>query len=123
VAPSSWEAWAPPLSPPTTGGLDRDEAQAIADACWDDEPHLAAALMWESYAATLPPAPNVTAVSTGVQSVVYNPAMPSGPLGLALSRAAWHRSLMGSLVSVPLRAAAWDEAYQPAHPPGWLEFE
>jgi len=116
MSPSSWEAWAPPLNPPTTGGLDRDEAQGIADAWWADEPHLCAALQWESYAATMPPAPVVASVSTGVQSVAYSPALPSGPLGLALSRAAWHRSMMGTLVSVPLRAAAWDEAEHPGFP-------
>jgi hypothetical protein len=116
VSPSSWEAWAPPLNPPTTGGLDRDEAQGIADAWWSEDPHLCAALQWESYAATLPPAPTVASVSTGVQSVAYSPAMPGGQLGLALGRAAWHRSMMGTLVSVPLRAAAWDEAKAPAWP-------
>ena len=56
TAGPSWEAWAPPLAPPADGGLPVDDAQAIADAWWDDEPHLAAALMWEAYAATLPPA-------------------------------------------------------------------
>jgi hypothetical protein len=101
---TSWESWAPPLAPPTTGGLDRAEAQAIADAWWDDEPHLCAALMWESYAATLPPALAVAQVSTGVQSVSYGQATPGGELGLALGRAQWHRSMMGTLVSVPLRA-------------------
>ena len=29
--------------PPADGGLPYDEAQAIADAWWDDEPHLCAA--------------------------------------------------------------------------------
>jgi hypothetical protein len=101
---TSWEAWAPPLAPPADGGLPRDEAEAIADALWDEEPHLAAALMWESWAATLPPAPAVASVSTGVQSVAYSPAMPGGQLGLALGRAQWHRSMTGSLVSVPLRS-------------------
>ena len=52
-----WESWAPPIAPPADGGLPVDDAQAIADAWWDDDPHLAAALMWEHYAATLPPAP------------------------------------------------------------------
>lgn len=104
VSPSSWEAWGPPLSPPTTGGLDRDDAEAIAADWWDESPHLCAALQWESYAATLPPAPAVSAVSTGVQSVAYSPPMPGGQLGLALGRAAWHRSMLGSLASVPLRS-------------------
>lgn len=60
--------------------------------------------MWEHYAATLPPAPAVSQVATGSQSVTYNPAMPSGEYGLALARAAWHRSYT-TLASVPLRVA------------------
>jgi hypothetical protein len=98
---ASWESWAPPLDPPTPGGLDRDEAQAIAEAWWDEDPHLAAALMWEAYAATLPPAPAVASVSTGVQQVVYGQAVPGGALGAAMARAAWHRSFT-SATSAPL---------------------
>ena len=59
VTVSSWEAWAPPLAPPTDGGLPVDDAQAIADAWWEDDPHLGGAPMWESYAASLPPTPSV----------------------------------------------------------------
>ena len=99
---SSWESWAPPLAPPTDGGLPVDDAQAIADAWWNDDPHLCAALQWESYAASLPPTPSVAQVSTGAQSVSYGRATPSGELGLALARAAWHRSFTNA-VSVPLR--------------------
>jgi hypothetical protein len=36
------------------GGLPSGGAQA--DATWSTDPHLCAALQWESYAATLPPA-------------------------------------------------------------------
>ena len=54
TSPPPWEAWAPPLNPPAAGGLPVDQAQAIADAWWEEDPHLGAALMWESYAATLP---------------------------------------------------------------------
>jgi hypothetical protein len=97
-----WRDWAPPLYPPTAGGLPEDAAQAIADACWDDEPHLAAAIMWESYAATLPPSVPVSSVSTGSQSVSYSPASPGGDYGSAIARAAWHRERAGSLHSVPL---------------------
>jgi hypothetical protein len=104
VSPSSWEAWAPPLAPPADGGLPRDEAQAIADAWWDEEPHLAAALMWEAYAATLPPELPVSMVTTGSQSVATGRAMPRGSLGLAMSRAEWHRSFTAG-VSVPLAVA------------------
>ena len=102
---TAWQAWAPPLDPPTTGGLPVAEAQAIADALWADDPHLAAALMWEHYAATLPPTPVISSVQTGAQSIAYNPAQPSGDYGLAVSRAAWHRSFTSTLVSVPLRVA------------------
>ena len=101
---TSWEAWAPPLAPPADGGLPYDEAEAIADAWWADDPHLAAALMWESYAAMMPPALAVAQVSTGAQSVSYGRATPGGDLGAALARAAWHRSFT-SAVSVPLRTA------------------
>jgi hypothetical protein len=101
-SPSDWQAWAPPLSPPATGGLPADQAQDIADAVWADEPHLAAALMWEAYAATLDPTHTVAQVATGSQSVSYSPAMPGGQYGLAISRAQWHRSFLDALVSVPL---------------------
>ena len=103
TAGPSWESWAPPLAPPADGGLPVEEAEAIAAAWWDDDPHLAAALMWESYAATLPPTPAVSSVTTGYQSVSYGPPTPGGDLGLALARAAWHRSFTTG-VSVPLRA-------------------
>ncbi len=102
---SAWEAWAPPLAPPLSGGLPVEEAQAIADACWSDEPHLAAALMWEAYAATLPPTLPVAQVATGMQSVSYGRATPAGVLGEAITRAQWHRSFLSTLVSVPLRVA------------------
>lgn len=101
-----WQAWAPPLDPPTPTGLPEDQAQCIADAYWSDSPHLAAALMWEAYAATLPPSPAVSQVQTGAQSVAYSPAAPVGEYGLAMSRAAWHRSFVtGTVVSVPLETA------------------
>ena len=102
-APAPWESWGPPISPPTDGGLPVDAAQAIADAWWAEDPHLCAALQWESYAATLPPELAVAQVSTGAQSVSYGRATPGGELGAALTRAAWHRSFT-SAVSVPLRA-------------------
>jgi hypothetical protein len=101
ASPPPWEAWAPPLNPPASGGLPQDQAQAIAAACWEQDPHLAAALMWEFYAATLPMTPAVSQVATGAQSVSYSPAQPAGAYGLALARAAWHRSFT-SAVSVPL---------------------
>lgn len=108
-APPAWVAWAPPLDPPTSGGLPYDQAQAIADAYWAASPHLAAALMWESYAAMLPPSPAVSAVSTGAQSVAYSPPVPAGEYGLAISRAEWHRSFItDELVSVVLVSTARD---------------
>jgi hypothetical protein len=99
MAGLDWRLWAPPLDPPTPGGLPEDAARAIAAWWWDDDPHEAAALMWESYAATLPPQPTVAQVATGSQSVSYSPAIPGGPYGLAVSRAAWHRSMAGSLAT------------------------
>jgi hypothetical protein len=104
VSPSRWESWGPPLFPPADGGLTYAEAEAIASAWWDVDPHLCAALQWESYAATLPPELAVAQVSTGAQSVSYGRATPGGDLGLALQRAAWHRSFTTG-ASVPLRAA------------------
>jgi hypothetical protein len=118
---TSWEAWAPPLAPPPDGGLRGAEAQAIADACWDDDPHLCAALQWESYAAMLPPSPSVAQVSTGAQSVSYGRATPSGELGLAMSRAQWHRSFI-SAASVPLAVAPVEGPHQPG-PWLWVEAE
>jgi hypothetical protein len=101
-----WQAWAPPLDPPTPGGLPADVAECIADSLQGEDPHLIAAVQWEAYAAMLPPAPSVDRVSTGVQSVSYSPPVPGGDLGLALSRAAWHRSfVVGQLGSVPLQLA------------------
>ena len=104
TAAPPWQAWAPPLDPPTPGGLAAADAEAIALAYWHDDPHLAAALMWEAYAATLPPSAAVSQVATGAQSVTYNPALPAGDYGLAIARANWHRSFT-TLVSVPLRSA------------------
>jgi hypothetical protein len=105
----AWQTWAPPLDPPVEGGLPLGVAQEIADQLWDSYPHCAAAEMWEAYAATLPPTAAVASVQTGAQAVTYNPAMPGGDYGLALARAAWHRSLcegqQGTLVSAPLTLA------------------
>jgi hypothetical protein len=100
---SAWEAWAPPLSPPADGGLDRDEAALIAAAWWDEDPHLCAALQWESYAATLPPELPVAMVTTGSQSIAYGQPTPGGEVGAAIARSQWHRSFT-AVASVPLRA-------------------
>jgi hypothetical protein len=98
-----WLLWAPPIDPPTDGGLPAKTAQAIADAVWQDDPHECAALQWEAYAGMLPPTPAVSNVSTGSQSVAYSPAAPTGDYGLAIQRAAWHRSFVaGKLESIPL---------------------
>ena len=118
--PASWESWAPPLAPPADGGLPIEEAQAIADAWWDDEPHLAAALMWEAWAATLPPTLPVAQVATGMQSVSYGRAVPGGDLGAAMTRAAWHRSFLSALISVPLRNAVPHPSVR-ARPTTWIE--
>jgi hypothetical protein len=118
-SPAAWELWAPPLNPPVEAGLPYDAAQAIADAWWDEDPHLCAALQWEAYAASLPPAPAVAQVSTGVQSVTYGRAIPGGELGMALTRAQWHRSFT-TLVSVPLQSVVPTVAVPL---PGWWEVE
>jgi hypothetical protein len=98
-----WESWAPPLDPPTTGGMPYDVAAGIAALYWPGDPHLTAALQWEYYAATLPPSPAVSQVNTGAQSVSYDPAVPVGDYGAALERARWHRSFVADeMVSVPL---------------------
>jgi hypothetical protein len=100
-----WQSWAPPLDPPTAGGLPVDQAEQIALAWWATEPHLAAALMWEALAATLAPTPTVAQVATGSQSVSYSPPRPGGDYGLAIARAEWHRAFLSTLHSVPLRLA------------------
>ena len=94
-----WEAWAPPLNPdsngqPHPGGMPYDVAAGIADLYWEDNPHLCAALQWEWYAATLPMGPAVQSVSTGAQSITYNPSAMVGTAGEALAKANWHRSLI-----------------------------
>jgi hypothetical protein len=107
----AWQAWAPPLDPPTPGGLPIEMAEDIGRG-WgidDEDHHLTAALMWEAYAATLPPAASVSSVQTGAQSVVYNPAVPGGDYGRAIARAQWHRSFVSGLVSVPLLVAPVDD--------------
>jgi len=120
----TWQTWAPPLDPPTAGGLDATTAQCIADTYWSIDAHLCAALQWEAYAATLPPTPVVAAVATGSQSVTYSPAQPGGDYGLALQRAAWHRSFVtGQVLGIPMQLApppmlparelAWWEVSQP----------
>jgi hypothetical protein len=101
--PPAWESWAPPLDPPTAGGVPYDVAAEMAAEHWDSEPHLCAALQWEFYAAMQSPTPSVMSVSTGVQSIAYQPPAPTGEYGLAIARAQWHRSFIGSyLESVPL---------------------
>jgi hypothetical protein len=115
-----WVGWAPPLDPPTAGGLPYDQAEEIADATWALSPHLCAAMQWESYAAQLPPTPSVSQVSTGIQSVAYSPAGPTGSYGLAIARAAWHRSfLAGELVSVPLQVDPVPGHPRRPFPPPW----
>jgi hypothetical protein len=106
TGPPPWEAWAPPLDPPTAGGLPYGQAEAIAAACWDEDPHLCAALQWEHYAAQLVPEAAVASVTTGAQSVVYSGAAGGGDFGKAAARAAWHRSLRPTLASVPVRVPA-----------------
>lgn len=107
----SWRLWAPPLDPPAEGGLPEAYAEEIAAAYWAADQWLALALMWEAYAASLPPEPAVVSVSTGVQSVGYSGG-GGGQFAQAMARAQWFRSQMGSLKSVPLRVAE-PEAAEP----------
>lgn len=95
TAPTDSAAWFPP-------GLDPETAAAITAAWWATDPHLAAALAWEAYAATLAPSPSVASVNTGAQSVSYSPPGPVGEYGAALERARWHRSFLGSIDSAEL---------------------
>ena len=104
TASPPWEAWAPPLDPPTAGGLPYGQAEAIAAACWDEDPHLCAAIQWEHYAAQLAPEAAVASVTTGAQSVVYSGAAGGGDFGKAAARAAWHRDQRGAQ-SVPVELA------------------
>lgn len=105
-AAAEWEKWAPPLDPPTAGGLDRAEAERLADLWWATDAHYAAGLMWDAYAGQLDSGPLVSSVNTGSQSVSYSPAAPLGDFGVAARRAAWHfarsHNGAGGLVSVPL---------------------
>jgi hypothetical protein len=111
----SWEDWAPPLDPPTAGAVPYATAEAIAATYWDSEPHLCAALQWEYYASMQDPSPSVSQVSTGVQSIAYNPATPSGEYGKAMSRAQWHRSfLSGYLETVPLVSSVPKPSWYPS---------
>jgi hypothetical protein len=116
TADPPWASWAPPLDPPTAGGLNADEAERIAAAWWADDPHRAAALMWESYAATLDPEPSVASVTTGAQSVVYSGG-GGGAFGKASARAAWHWQRCASAGSVPV---ALTTALPEGPPPNWL---
>ena len=116
----SWQLWAPPLDPPTAGGLPADTALLIAEATWDSDPHLCAALQWEAYAGMLPPAPAVATVSTGAQSVSYQPPLPGGEFGLAMARAQYHRSLMMTGETIPCEVAAPALTSAPGNP--WAPF-
>jgi len=116
-----WQLWAPPLDPPTAGGLPADVAAIIADATWATDPHLCAALQWESYAAMLPPpGASVSQVATGAQSVTYSPPMPGGTAGAAMARAEWHRSLSQAGGSIPLVLAPPSVPSAPGDP--WLAY-
>lgn len=97
----SWQAMAPPLNPPDEAGLPEAYAAEIAAGYWETDPWLALALMWEAFAATLPPEPVVVSVSTGAQTVGYSGG-GGGPFAQALARAEWFRGQRGSLVSIQL---------------------
>ena len=90
-------------------GLDPARRDEIA-ALWPDDAHMAAAVAWERYAATLDADPVVVSASTGDQSVSYGPAGASAH-GAAMTRAAWHRSRARAVnvpTSVPLVFGTFD---------------
>jgi hypothetical protein len=112
-----WELWGPPQDPPVPGGLPAAMVAQVAEAALAAGTcdHCIAAELWEAYAGMLPVAPAVASVSTGAQSVSYGAGFGADAAGLAMARAAWHRSFCtGELVSVPL-------AVPP--PDGWAEEE
>lgn len=88
----SAQAWMP-------DGMLQADKDALA-AAHPDDPHLAAALAWEAWAAAGAGVPagqqqgslGATSVSTGAQSVSYADGYGPGPVGEALRRGAWHRS-------------------------------
>lgn len=71
---------------------------------WPGRPHCMAAMLWDRYAATLPPTVVAAAVTTGMQSVTFGGPTATGAAGTAMARADWHRERCngGSLVAVPL---------------------
>jgi hypothetical protein len=97
-----WEVWAPPLDPPTEGGVPRQLAYDLADKFWPERPWLFGLLLWQFYAAMLDPSPSVSHVSTGSQSASYSPAQPGGDFGRALARIAFFERMLGDLHSIPL---------------------
>jgi hypothetical protein len=68
--------------------LDSDKNYFISLSPTD--PHLAAALAWEAWAATLDAEPVVQSVSTGAQSATYSKGYSK--YSNAMERATWHRS-------------------------------
>ena len=77
-------------------GMSLADKETLATAHPDD-PHLAAALAWEAWAATRHSTGDggsmgAQSVSTGAQSVAFGDGYGSGEQGEALRRAAWHRA-------------------------------
>jgi hypothetical protein len=83
-----YTAWMPTAMPP-------EEKQEHADA-WPDDPHMAAAVAWESWAAqqqedeATAATAGIRSISTGAQSVTYDG--PRTASGRASARAVWHRA-------------------------------
>lgn len=73
--------WMPPLL---------DDARKAEIAAEVSDPHMAAAVAWEEWAATLDVEGAVTSVSTGAQTITY--AKGHSPWQAAMDRASWHRS-------------------------------
>lgn len=107
-----WEAFAPPLDPPTEGGLPRAVAERFAETWWETDPWYAVGLMWDHYAGMCEDpagAAMVSSVSTGAQTVSYRPVGPVGECARRAARASWYfarsQQGFGGLYSVALHRA------------------
>jgi hypothetical protein len=112
-----WAALAPPLDPPTDGGVPLAVAQGIADQFWPDHPYLTWGLMWEYYALMQPPVAAVASINTGVQSVAYTGGQSPYDTYMARAQVFFDRA-MGNLVSVPL-TVGYPDVWGPLRDMSW----
>ena len=113
-----WLAWRPRWTRPRLAAALR-RGRPHRRRVLVDDPHLAAELMWTSYAATLDPEPAVASVTTGAQSVVYSGAAGGGAFGRAVARAQWHHDQRGAQ-SVPIELTNPTRP-DAGRPPSWWE--